>query len=89
MIAIWLGGDEATAFDIAQMKIENESRLADVSDYTARIVQCENRRLGVKGIDTRVGISSHPRRGWTLDIAQTDTRSPRFPVLNGSFLTPR
>ena len=53
---------------IAQMKIENESRLADVSDYTARIVQCENRRLGVQGIDTRVQISSHPRRDgpWTL-----------------------
>ncbi|PHP16618.1 MULTISPECIES: hypothetical protein [Sphingobium] len=67
-ITIWPGGDEAAAFDIAQMKIENESRLADVSDYTARIFQCENLRLGVQGIDTRVQISSHPRRDgpWTL-----------------------
>lgn len=67
-ITIWPGGDETTAFDIAQMKIENESGLADVSDYTARIVQCENRRLGVQGMDTRVEVLSHPRRDgpWAL-----------------------
>jgi len=67
-ITIWPGGDEAAAFDIAQMKIENESGLADVSDYTARIVQCENRRLGVQGMDTRVEVLSHPRRDgpWAL-----------------------
>ena len=67
-ITIWPGGDEAASFDIAQMKIENESRLADVSDYTARIVQRENSRIGVLGMDTWVGISSHPRRDgpWAL-----------------------
>lgn len=67
-IQICPGGDETSAFEIGRMRIENESRLAEVSDYTAQIAQMENRRLGVPGMDVRVEVSSHPRRDgpWAL-----------------------
>jgi len=67
-VEIWPGGDATRPYEIGRMEVANESNLAEVSDYSARIVQLATERLGVPAIDAEVTVAQHPRSDgpWAL-----------------------
>lgn len=67
-VEIWPNGRSDAAFEIARMEITNVSALADVSNYSVRIMQAPATPLGVPSFDINTTVASHPRRNgpWAL-----------------------
>ncbi len=60
-VEIWPGGDPESKRTLGQMRIGNDSGLADISDYSALLYQEASERLKVEGFEQAVTVKGHPR----------------------------
>ena len=65
---IWPGGDADAGYQVGEIKVANESDLAELSNYSAEVTQMAAPSHGVTGIATRVQVNDHYRRdgAWAL-----------------------
>lgn len=65
---IWPGGDADAGFQVGEIKVANESNLAELSSYSAQVSQIAAPSHGVKAIATCVQVIDHNRcdGAWAL-----------------------
>ena len=76
---IWPGGDDTRRHLIGEMRIANESNLAEVSSYSAGILQVADPDSGAAGWQSEILIDGHRRSdgAWALVRAVLDQALPK------------